>query len=93
MEKRDRQKTDLPTLLKMRRATKSYHEYARPSDRADISQVRMPVRQLDLDFREGFRRLSLSAICPAPSRDAYFQHSELIEGGVPVVNSIVLAVD
>jgi len=28
----------------------------------------MPVRQLDLDFREGLRRLSLSAICPAPSR-------------------------
>jgi hypothetical protein len=34
MEKRDRQKTDLPTLLKMRRATKIYHQYARPSDRA-----------------------------------------------------------
>jgi hypothetical protein len=28
----------------------------------------MPVRQLDFDFREGLRRLSLSAICPAPSR-------------------------
>src|SRR3984893_633899 len=32
---------DLPTVLKMRRATKIYHQYARPSDRTDISQVRI----------------------------------------------------
>jgi hypothetical protein len=38
-------KLDLPTLLKMRRAALFYQEHAGPADRADISHVRMHVRQ------------------------------------------------
>jgi hypothetical protein len=37
-------KTDLPTLLKMRRTARVYQEHAGPADRADISHVRMHVR-------------------------------------------------
>src|SRR6266849_10478561 len=51
-------KADLTTLLKMRRATQVHHEYARPSDRANSSLVRLSVRQQNLDFREGIGRLS-----------------------------------
>jgi hypothetical protein len=45
-------KTDLPTLLKMRRTARVYQERAGPADRADISHVRIHVRQQNLDFRE-----------------------------------------
>jgi hypothetical protein len=38
-------KPDLPTLLEMRRAALFYQEHAGPADRADISHVRMHVRQ------------------------------------------------
>jgi hypothetical protein len=48
-------KADLTTLLKMRRATPVHHEHAGPSDRANVSHVRLPVRQQKLDFREGVR--------------------------------------
>ena len=48
-------KADLTTLLKMRRATQVHHEHARLSDRANVSHVRLPVRQQNLDFREGVR--------------------------------------
>ena len=61
-------KTDLTTLLKMRRATQVHHEHARPSDRANVSHVRLPVRQQNLDFREGVRppqRGPLSALAIA----------------------------
>jgi hypothetical protein len=44
--------TDLSPLLKMRRATQTCHEHAGLSDRANVSHVRMPVRQQNLDFRE-----------------------------------------
>jgi hypothetical protein len=44
-------KADLTTLLKMRRATQVHHEHARLSDRANVSHVRLPVRQQNLDFR------------------------------------------
>jgi hypothetical protein len=45
-------KTDLPTLLKMRRTARVYQEHAGPADRAAISHVRMHVRQQNLDFRK-----------------------------------------
>jgi hypothetical protein len=38
-------KTDLPTLLKMRRAAPLHQEHAGPADRADISHVRMHMGQ------------------------------------------------
>src|SRR5450432_2692576 len=37
-------------IVKMRGATQVHNEYARPSDGANVSHVRLPVR---LDFREG----------------------------------------
>src|ERR1700682_1430043 len=37
----------------MRGATQVHNEYARPSDGANVSHVRLPVRQQNLDFREG----------------------------------------
>jgi hypothetical protein len=46
-------KADFTALLKMRGATQVHHEHARPSDRANVSNVRLPVRQQNLDFREG----------------------------------------
>ncbi len=46
-------KADLTTLLKMRRATQVHHEHARLSDRANVSHVRLSVRQQNFDFREG----------------------------------------
>src|SRR5260370_42150971 len=46
-------KADLTTLLKMRRATQVHHEYAGLADRANVSHVRLSVRQQNLDFREG----------------------------------------
>jgi hypothetical protein len=49
-------KADLTTLLKMRRATQVHHEHARLSDRANVSHVRLPVRQQNFDFREGVGR-------------------------------------
>src|ERR1700737_4607456 len=48
-------KADLTTLLKMRRASHVHHEHARLSDRANVSHVRLPVRQQNLDFTEGVR--------------------------------------
>jgi hypothetical protein len=48
-----RAEIDLAALLKMRGATQVHNEYARPSDRANVSHVRLPVRQQNLDFREG----------------------------------------
>ena len=56
MEKQDRQKADLTTLLKMRRATQVHHEHARLSDRANVSHVRLPMRHQNFDFREGVGR-------------------------------------
>jgi hypothetical protein len=44
-----------PRCFKIRRVTKIYHQYARPADRADISNVRMPVRHQNLDIRENVR--------------------------------------
>jgi hypothetical protein len=49
-------KADLTTLLKMRRATQVHHEYARLSDRANVSHVRLPMRHQNFDFREGVGR-------------------------------------
>ena len=50
---------DFTTLLEMRGATEVHHEYARPSDRANVSHVRLSVWQQNLDFREsGVGRLS-----------------------------------
>ncbi len=59
-------KADLAPLLKMRRATKIYQQYAGPADRTDIPHVRMPVRQSNLGFREDVRppQLADSLICP-----------------------------
>jgi hypothetical protein len=45
--------TDFTALLEMRRATEVHNEHARPSDRANVSDVRLPVRQQNLDFRDG----------------------------------------
>jgi hypothetical protein len=60
-------KADLAPLLKMRRATKIYQQYAGPTDRTDIPHVRMPVRQSNLGFREDVRppQLAASFIRPA----------------------------
>jgi hypothetical protein len=44
---------EFTVLLKMRGATQVHNEYARPSDGANVSHVRLPVRQQNLDFREG----------------------------------------
>jgi hypothetical protein len=54
-------KADLTKLLKMRRATQVHHEYARPSKRANVSHVRLSVRQQNLDFREGVSLTQLAA--------------------------------
>jgi hypothetical protein len=56
-----------PRCLKCGEQPKFITSMLDPPTGREISQVRMPVRQLDLD-REGLTRLSLSAICPAPSR-------------------------
>src|ERR1700730_10206638 len=45
--------TDFTALLNMRRATQVHNEHARPADRANVSHVRLPVRQQNLAFREG----------------------------------------
>jgi hypothetical protein len=45
--------TDFTALPEMRRAAEVHNEHARPSDRANVSHVRLPVRQQNLDFREG----------------------------------------
>src|SRR5450755_4272643 len=44
---------EFTVLLKMRGATQVHNEYARPSNGANVSHVRLPVRQQNLDFREG----------------------------------------
>jgi hypothetical protein len=54
-------KADLAPLLKMRRATKIYQQYAGPADRTDIPHVRMPVRQSNMGFREDVRPPQLAA--------------------------------
>jgi hypothetical protein len=43
---------DVATVLKMWRATQVYHEHDGTFEGPNISHVRMPVRQQDLDFRE-----------------------------------------
>jgi hypothetical protein len=45
--------TDFTALLDMRGAAQIHNEHARPADRANVSHVRLPVRQQNLDFREG----------------------------------------
>src|ERR1700730_2634793 len=45
--------TDFPALLNMRGASEVHNEHARPADRANVSHVRLPVRQQNVDFREG----------------------------------------
>jgi hypothetical protein len=57
-------KADLTTLLEMRRETQVHHEHARLSDRANVSHVRLPVRQQNFDFREGVGRLSARGPLP-----------------------------
>ena len=45
--------TDFTALLNMWGATQVHNEHARPADRANVSHVRLPVRQQNLAFREG----------------------------------------
>src|SRR5258708_35909864 len=71
-------KADVTTRLKMRRATQVHHEHARLSDRANVSHVRLPVRQQNLDFGEGgighhsarWAACDLRAPAPLPRRAA-----------------------